>query len=129
MLGGRSTAYRLRHYADYELNGGFMEKVKAFFVVLVFASVGGFVGAFLLGLLVHLFYAPFTIETAFFCGVGIALGCGPVNAIFAAIKQTKKQLHIVKKCFEKYGDSLLLATDAEREEVFFEETIKGDRAL
>lgn len=63
-----------------------MEKVKVFFVVLVLASVGAFVVAFLLGLLVHLFYAPYTIETAFFCGVGAALGCGPVNAVFAAIR-------------------------------------------
>ena len=30
-----------------------MEKLKAFFIVLVLASVGGFVVAFLLGLLVH----------------------------------------------------------------------------
>lgn len=63
-----------------------MEKVKAFFVVLVLVSVGAFVVAFLLGLLAHLFYAPYTIETALFCGVGTALGCGPVNAIFAAIR-------------------------------------------
>ncbi len=63
-----------------------MEKVKAFFVMLVLASVGGFVLAFLLGLLVHLFYAPYTIETAFFCGVGTALGCGLGDAIFAAIR-------------------------------------------
>ena len=62
-----------------------MEKLKAFFIVLVLASVGGFVGAFLLGLLVHFIYPLFTIETAFFCGVGTALGCAPANAIFAAI--------------------------------------------
>ena len=62
-----------------------MKKLKAFFIVLVLASAGGFIGAFLLGLLVHLFYAPYTIETAFFCGVGTALGCGPINAVFAAI--------------------------------------------
>jgi VIT1/CCC1 family predicted Fe2+/Mn2+ transporter len=63
-----------------------MEKVKAFFIVLVLASVSSFVLAFLLGLLVGVFYAPYTIETAFSCGVGIALGCGPMNAIFAAIR-------------------------------------------
>lgn len=68
------------------IHGGLMGKVKAFFIVLVLASCGAFVGAFLLGLLVHLVYAPYTVETAFYCGVGAAIGCGPLNAIIAAIR-------------------------------------------
>lgn len=39
----------------------------------------------------------------------------PEKMQYKAKEKTKEQLHIVKKCFEKYGDSLLLATDAERE--------------
>ena len=39
----------------------------------------------------------------------------PEHMKYKAIAKTKKQLDVVKACFEKYGDRVLLATDAERE--------------